>query len=68
MEVAEKQLLSLYEENPENIEIALKLAEVYNITKKKSKEKKVLKALIKNNPNSLKDVRVLKYRTNKKIS
>lgn len=68
LELAERQLSVLAFENPDNIDIALKLAEVYNITKKKSKEKKVLKTLIKNNPNALKDVKVLKYRTNKKLS
>ena len=67
IDLAEKQLSALVKENPNDIEIALKMAEVYHIQKKKSKEKKVLKKLIKNNPNALKDVRVLKYRTDKKL-
>lgn len=63
-ELAEKQLTVLFNENPTNIDISLKLAEACHINKNKKKEKEVLKALLKNNPNAIKDERVLKYKIN----
>ena len=50
---------------PNDIEIALNLAKIYNMNGDKTKEKRVLKTLVKNNPTALNDARFLKYQVNK---
>lgn len=60
--LAKKKLNILIKEYPDNIEIALKLAEVYHIKKEKQLEKDVINNLIKNNPKAVRDRRVLKYK------
>ena len=61
LELAKKKLNILIEQYPDNIEVALKLAEVYHIQKNRKMEKEVIDSLIKRNPKALKDRRVLKY-------
>ncbi len=65
IDLAEKKLNILIEKYPENIDIALKLAEVYGIKKNKDLERKVIADLIKRNPNAARDRRVLKYQGKK---
>lgn len=61
LELAKKKLNILIDQYPDNIEVALKLAEVYHIQKNRKMEKEVIDSLIKRNPKALKDRRVLKY-------
>ncbi len=62
LNLAERKLKLLIEEYPDNIEIALKLAEVYHIKKEKQLEKDVIDNLLKRNPKAIRDRRVLKYK------
>ena len=61
LELAKKKLKILIQQYPDNIEVALKLAEVYHIEKDKKMEKEVINSLIKRNPKAARDRRVLKY-------
>ena len=61
LELAKKKLKILIDQYPDNIEVALKLAEVYHIEKDKKMEKEVIDNLIKRNPKAARDRRVLKY-------
>lgn len=62
LELAKKKLKVLIEQYPENVEVALKLAEVYHIKKEKQLEKDVIDNLLKRNPKAIRDRRVLKYK------
>lgn len=64
LKLAEGKLKLLVQNNPENIEIALKLAEVYNRQKERKLERDVIENLVKRNPSAMRDRRVLKYRAN----
>ena len=61
-ELAKGKLIALNKMYPDNIEIALKLAEVYYFDKERLKAKEVIENLTKVNPSSLRDRRVTKYR------
>lgn len=61
LELAKKKLNILIQQYPENIEVALKLAEVYHIQKDRKMEKEVIDNLVKRNPKAARDRRVLKY-------
>lgn len=56
------KLIMLNEQNPDHIEIAVKLAEVYFFDKELDKSKEVIDKLIKTNNNAIHDNRVLKYK------
>ena len=60
--IAKEKLMLLNKNYPENIEIALKLAEVHRMDKDKANEKLVIDRLIRNNSNALKDRRVAKLK------
>ena len=64
IDIAKGKLIHLNREYPDNIEIALKLAEVYYTLNDKEKEKLVIKNLVKSNPDALNDRRVRKYSKN----
>ncbi len=64
--IAEEKLELLNKKYPEHTEIALKLAEVYNMGNKREDAKRVIDKLVKENPKSLKDRRVQKYRSVKR--
>ena len=61
LDLAKKKLKILIDQYPDNIEVALKLAEVYHIQKDRKMEKEVIDNLIKRNPKAVRDRRVLKY-------
>lgn len=61
LELAKKKLKILIQQYPTNIEVALKLAEVYHKEKDRKLEKEVIDNLIKRNPKAARDRRVLKY-------
>jgi len=68
IDLALTKLKILIEKYPENIDIALKLAEVYHIKKERKLENEVISNLIKRNPKAARDRRVLKYNAkNKKV-
>lgn len=60
--IAKEKLILLNRNYPDNIEIALKLAEVYRLDKDKTNEKLVIDKLVKSNPKAIKDRRVAKYK------
>ncbi len=62
IDIAREKLIHLNKVYPDNIEVALKLVEVYYKQKDKEKEKLVINNLIKNNPRAVNDRRVRKYR------
>ena len=64
--VAQGKLESLNKTYPGHIEIALKLAEVYNMKREAEKAKTVINKLVKSNPKALKDRRVQKYNIQKR--
>ncbi len=64
--VAKEKLELLNKQHPEHTEIALKLAEVYNMDNKRDDAKRVIDKLVKENPKSLKDRRVQKYKNVKR--
>ncbi len=55
------KLVELNDKYPDNIEVAVKLAEIYRSDKKKDKAKEVIDKLIKNNSAAARDLRVEKY-------
>lgn len=65
IELAKKKLNLLLQKYPDNIEVTLKLAEIYHKEKNRQLEKEVIDKLIKNNPKAAMDRRVLKYNTKK---
>lgn len=64
--LAKEKLEVLNRNYPEHIEIALKLATIYNMQKDYTRAKDVIEKLIKDNPKALKDRRVQKYKNLKK--
>ncbi len=64
--VAQEKLELLNKNYPDHIEIALKLAEIYNMNRDKEKAKIVVNKLVKANPKALKDRRVQKYSVQKR--
>lgn len=64
LNLAKQKLNALIERYPDNIEIALKLAEVYHLEKNNKAEKEVIANLTKRNPKAIRDRRVLKYKAN----
>ena len=64
--IAKEKLELLNKSYPEHIEIALKLAEVYNKEKENAKAKNVIYKLTKINPKAVNDRRVMKYQKTKK--
>ena len=60
--IARDKLILLNRNYPENIEIALKLAEVHRLNNDKANEKMVIEKLIRSNSNALKDRRAAKYK------
>ena len=65
LSIAKDKLTALNRTYPDNIEIALKLSEIYWKLKDKDNEEKVIEKLLKANPNAIRDRRVLKYKANK---
>ncbi len=59
--IAQIKLMELNDKYPDNIEVALKLSEVYRSDKNKDKAKEVIEKLIKNNPAAARDLHVEKY-------
>lgn len=66
LSIAQEKLNILARTYPDNIEIALKLAEVYHIQKERKLEKETIENLIKRNPKAIRDRRVLKYKAKNK--
>ena len=62
---AEKELSELFTQNPSDIEVAIKLADLYRKTKRMNQAKEVLIKLEKYNPDAKYDRRVLKYKVGK---
>ncbi len=62
IDIAKEKLIHLNKVYPDNIEIALKLAEIYYKSQDKENEKVIIEKLIKNNPRAINDRRVRKYR------
>ena len=62
---AEKELSELFIQRPSNIEVAIKLADLYRRTNDIDKSKEVISQLIKYNPDAKYDRRVLKYKVGK---
>lgn len=60
---AEQKLLELRKTYPDDIEIALKLAELYYHEKNSKAEKDAIRILLENNPKASKDRRVKKYQS-----
>ena len=60
--IAKDKLKLLIQKYPQNIEIALKLAEVYHMEKNDKLQKETIENLIKRNPKATLDRRVVKYR------
>ena len=66
-QIAKDKLKELHKQYPDHIEIALKLAEIYNSEKDKNLEKFVIDTLVKHNPKAIKDRRVQKYKSKGKF-
>lgn len=62
---AEKELYELFNQKPSDIEVAIKLADLYRKTKRMNEAKEVLIKLVKYNPDARYDRRVLKYKVGK---
>lgn len=62
---AERELTELFAQRPSDIEVAVKLADLYRKTNKMDKAKEVLLQLVKYNPDAKYDRRVLKYKVGK---
>lgn len=60
-QAGKNKLMLLHDRYPDNIEIAVKLAEVYYFDNEKDKSKQVIDKLLKVNPDAKKEKRVLKY-------
>ena len=60
--IAREKLELLNRTYPDHIEIALKLAEVYNKNREQGKAKEVIEKLVRENPRSMNDRRVMKYK------
>lgn len=60
-QAGKNKLILLHDRYPDNIEIAVKLAEVYYFDNEKDKSKQVIDKLLKVNPSAKKEKRVLKY-------
>lgn len=58
---AKRKLIDLKREYPKDIDISVKLAEVYSIEKNNKDRKSVIESLIKANPDAARDRRVIKY-------
>ncbi len=65
LDIAKEKLYLLLKEYPDNIDVALKLAEVYHIEKNRNMENKVIDDFVKANPDSISDRRILKYQAQK---
>lgn len=61
-ELGKSKLILLNETYPDNIEVALKLAQVYYFGRERAKAKEVIDNLLKVNPEAILDRRVAKYR------
>ena len=62
---AERELSELFTQKPSNIEVAIKLADLYRKANEIDKSKEVISELIKYNPDAKYDRRVLKYKVGK---
>ena len=67
-ELAKSKLILLNKTYPTDIEIALKLANVYYRLDKPNEEKEVIDNIIRNNPEAIKDRRISKYRKQRVVS
>ena len=63
--LAKEKLTIMSKQYPENIDIAIKLAEIYHREKDRKAANEVISNLIKNNPKAQRDRRVLKYQQTK---
>lgn len=64
--IARDKLELLNRTHPDHIEIALKLAEVYNKNREQGRAKEVIEKLVKENPRAMNDRRVMKYKNVKR--
>lgn len=62
---AEKELSELFNQRPSDIEVAVKLADLYRKTNKEEQTKEVISKLVQYNPDAKYDRRVLKYKVGK---
>lgn len=65
LDTAKEKLNAILKQYPDNIEAALKLAEVYHIEKNKKMEKEVIDNFLKKNPKAIRDRRIQKYKNKK---
>lgn len=68
LDVAKEKLNVILKQYPDNIDVALKLAEVYHIEKNRNMENKVIDEFLKVNPNAITDRRIMKYKVQKTYS
>lgn len=61
-DIAKSKLIALNNKYPENMEVAIKLCDIYQKEKNTKEIKNVINKLIENNSNASKNRRVLKYR------
>ena len=64
--MAEKKLLAMQKSYPDNIEVALKLVDVYFKKGDKKAEQATIDKLLKNNPKAINDRRVARYQVQTK--
>ncbi len=67
LETAEKKLLILQKRYPDNIEVALKLVEIYFKKEDQKAQDETIKKLIENNPKAVYDRRVARYKNQSHI-
>ena len=65
LDLAKEKLNIILKQYPDNIDVALKLAEVYHIEKNRKMENQVIDDFLKNNPKAIRDRRIQKYKSGK---
>ena len=65
LDTAKEKLNVILRQYPDNVDVALKLAEVYHIEKNKKMENQVIDDFLKKNPKAIKDRRIQKYKNQK---
>ena len=68
IDIAKTKLETILKKYPDNVDVALKLAEVYHIKKDTQNEQKVIEDFVRRNPQAAKDRRIRKYQGKKKSS
>ena len=66
LDIAQTKLETILQKYPDNIDVALKLAEVFHIKHDNKAEKQTIEDFLKRNPDAIKDRRIKKYKAQKK--